>query len=92
MITHHRKTRIISQKIIIHTYIEIMLESCENQSMPCQSVSANIRCKPGDGNQGKMICQPESPNVTCTAEPIAHHFNPAHESEPPNVVYTIGWV
>ena len=30
IITPHRKTRIISQKIVIHTYIEIMLKSSEN--------------------------------------------------------------
>jgi len=47
-------------------------------------------CKPGDVNQYKMICQLESPNVNCTVEPIAHKPIPAHESEPPNVVYTTG--
>ena len=32
-----------------------------------------ISMKLGDVIQYKMICQPESPNVTCTAEPIAHN-------------------
>ena len=45
-------------------------------------------------NQCHEICQPESPNVTFTAESRAQILNsltiPAHESEPPKVVCTIG--
>ena len=65
-----------------------MLESSENQVYAMSSISDNEISKPGEINQCKMTCQPESPNVTCTAEPITHQPIPAHKSEPPNVVYT----
>ena len=62
----------------------------------CHVECLERKCKySGNVNQCYVISQPESPNVTCTAESRAQIPNsltiPTHELEPPKVVCTTGW-
>ena len=62
--------------------------------MSCQKPRNKMQVLRKMSKSMPWICQPESPNVTCTAESRAQISisltRPAHESEPPQVICTTG--